>query len=224
MKKESNTSGITLISLVITIIVMLIIAGISVTAGLDSVRNTKKTAFITELEIIQEKVNTIYEKRKLNKEDIAYYNSLGQDVSVVDESKLTEVLNGISQEGYRYFSKEDLSQLDLSDIAQDVIINFDTRDVRSITGIEIDGTIYYCLTDIPGYTGQKIEYTNKNTLAPTFDVEVTELSNSWQFTINNIVYNSNVEGCTISYKLHNNENWIIVGETNYFEVKNPRII
>lgn len=203
---------------------MLIIAGVATTASLDSIRSAKKTAFITELEMIQEKVNTIYEKRKLNEEDIAYYDSLGQDISVIDESKRNQVLKETSQEGYRYFSKENLEQLDLSDMSQDVIINFETRDVASVTGIEMDGEMYYRLTDIPGYTGQKIEYTNKNTLAPTFDVEVNKLSNSWQFTIKNIVYNSNVAGGTLSYKLHSSNNWIIVGETNYFEVSNPRIV
>lgn len=50
------------------------------------------------------------------------------------------------------------------------------------------------------------------------------MSNSWQVIIKNIVYTSNVTGGTISYKLHNSENWIIVGENNYFEVVNPRCI
>lgn len=220
--KLKKQTGITLISLVITIIVMIIIAGVATTAGLSSIENAKKTSLITELEMIQEKVNTICEKRKLNKEDITYYDSLGKDISSVDEEKLNVLLDGIEQIGYRYFSKEDLKQLELDNMTQDVIINYDTRDVASISGITIDGETYYRLSDIPDYPENNVEYNNKNIHAPTFEVQVNKLSNSWQFVIKNIVYNSNVASGIISYKLQNEENWIIVGEEKYFEVAQKR--
>lgn len=215
MKKEN---GITLVTLVIGIIILLILASIATTAGLDSIRTAKKTSMITELEMIQEKVNTIYEKRKLNQNDVTYYNSLGQDISVVNSNIITQILGQIPKEGYRYFSAENLKQLDLDNISQDVIINFDTRDVLSMTGITVNDTIYYRLTDMPDYQGQNIQYVDKNNQSPTFDVEVNKLSNSWQITIKNITYNSNVVDGILSYKLHDNKNWIIVGEKNYFEV------
>lgn len=221
---KHNEKGITLISLVITIVVLVIITGIAISSSTDSIKSAKRTAFITELEMIQEKVNTICEKRKLNEEDIAYYDSLGQDISKLSVSKLTQILKGESGEGYLYFSKEDLKKLDLDNISQDVIINFNTRDVASVTGIEVDGITYYKLLDMPNYTGQKIDYIDKNTEAPTFDVEVNKMANSWQIVMKNITYNSNVARGTLSYKLNDNDNWIIVGEKTYFEVTNPRII
>lgn len=216
---ENATAGITLVSLVITIIVILILAGTVTVAGLDSVREAKKTAFITELEMIQEKVDTIYEKRKLNEENIAYYDTLGKDLSFVDQSKLNMLLDGKEETGYRYFSKEDLKQLDLDNMNQDVIINFSTRDVASIVGFEIENTVCYRLPDIPGYRVNNVEYTNKNTQSPTFDVEVTQLSDSWLITVKNIVYNSNVGAGTLSYKTTNSSEWIIVGENNFFKVE-----
>ncbi|MBO5479270.1 MAG: hypothetical protein J6A04_06265 [Clostridia bacterium] len=160
MKKEK---GITLVSLAITIIVMIIIAGTVTTTGIESVRNAKRTTFITELEMIQEKVNTIYEKRQLNEENATYYDTLGKDLSLVEQSRLNIVLDGKEKKGYRYFSREDLKQLDLDNITQDVIINFDTRDVASVTGAKIDGKLCYRLTNIPGYQTNEIEYINKNT-------------------------------------------------------------
>lgn len=216
--------GITLISLVITIVVLAIITGIAVSSSTDSIKSAKRTAIITELEMIQEKVNTIYEKRKLNEEDIAYYNSLGQDITRVEEAKLTQILKGQSKEGYLYFSREDLKKLDLDNISQDVIINFNTRDVISVTGIEIEGNTYYKLLDIPNYTSQKIEYIDKNTNAPTFDVEVNKMTSSWYIVLKNITYNSNVARGTLSYKLNDSNNWIIVGENTYFEVAKPRAL
>lgn len=221
MNKEN---GITLISLVITIIILIIIAGVMTTTGFDSIRTAKQTSQITELEMIQEKVNTIYEKGKLNPNDVTYYNSLGKDISVVEQSKINQILGETLKEGYRYFSAENLKQIDLDNMTQDVLINFETRDVVSITGIQIGENIYYRLNEIPDYQGQKIEYVDKNTQAPTFDIEVYTLSNSWQITIKNIIYNSNVADGILSYKLHDNKNWIIVGEKNYFEVAKPRTL
>jgi Tfp pilus assembly protein PilE len=216
--------GITLISLVITIVVLAIITGIAISASTDSIKSAKRTAFITELEMIQEKVNTIYEKRKLNKEDIEYYDSLGQDISKVEASKLAQILKGQSKEGYLYFSKEDLKKLDLDNLSQDVIINFNTKDVISVIGIEIEGNTYYKLLDIPNYAGQKIDYIDKNTKVPTFDVEVNKMASSWQVVLKNMTYNSNVARGTLSYKLSGSDNWIIAGEKTYFEVAKPRII
>ena len=222
--KNLNPKGITLVSLIITIIVLLIIAGITTTAGIESIQTAKKTSMITELEIIQEKVNIIYEKRATNIEDKQYYDALGQDISVVEPYKLTEVLKETSQEGYRYFSKEDLKKLDLDNITQDVIINFNTRDVVSIEGILVDNQRYYRLADIPNYPINKIEYIDKNTQAPSFDVEVNKIAEFWQIRIKDITYNSNVEGGSLSYKLKEQQNWIIIGNTNHFQVRQPRFI
>ncbi len=221
MKQEN---GITLVTLVIGIVILLILAGIATTAGLDSIRTAKQTSMITELEMIQEKVNTIYEKRKLNQNDIAYYNSLGQDISVVNSNTISQILGQIPKEGYRYFSAQNLKQLDLDNISQDVIINFGTRDVVSITGIVIDNTTYYRLTDMPDYSGQKIEQVDKNNQSLTFDIEVNKVSNSWQMIIKNIVNPNQVYGGTLSYKLRESENWILLGETTHFEVTMPRFI
>lgn len=221
MKKEN---GITLISLVITVLVMLILAGIATTAGLDSIQNTKKTSMITQLEMIQEKVDTIYEKNKLNKENSTYYNSLGQDISKVSESKLTQLLGDTPKDEYRYFKVEDLEQLDLDNITQEVIINFNTRDVVSLTGISVDQNIYYRLKDIPNYGGNAINYIDKNKQAPNFEVEVYAQSNLWKLAIKDIVYNSNVADGILSYKLHDNKNWIIIGGENYFEISQSRVI
>lgn len=224
LKKKQTEAGVTLVALVITIIVIIIIAGIATSAGVDNIRNSKRVAFITELEMIQEKVNIIYEKRKLNKEDIVYYNTLGQEISVIDTGRLSEILKGNSEQGYRYFSKENLSKLDLENIQQDVIINFDSRDVASVDGLLIDGKMCYRLTDIPSYQGQSIEYVNKNVKEPTFDVDVTRLSETWQVVIKNIVNSNQVNGGTLSYKLQTSQNWILAGEATYFEVSKPRNI
>lgn len=216
-----NQKGITLISLVITIIVMMILASIITVAGLDSIKISKKTTFITELELIQAKVSSIYEKRKLNQSDLEYYNSLGQDISAVDQEKLTIILKDVSKEGYRFFSKENLTKLDLENITQDVLINYDTREVYSYQGIKIDGVTYYRLEDIPNYMGYNVQYTDLNKKEPTFRVEVTKEIDKWRISLKDIVYNSKVEGGTVSHKLYEKTNWILDGDKTSFTVDSP---
>ena len=48
-----SESGITLMALIITIVVMLIIVGISVNYGISSLDDTRLRGFYSELEIIQ---------------------------------------------------------------------------------------------------------------------------------------------------------------------------
>lgn len=210
-----NEKGITLISLAITIIVMLIIVGAVTYSGRESIDTSKRVAFISEMEIIQSKVNNIYEKRKLSQEDKQYYDNLGQELSVLEAETLYKILGDSSVDGFKYFSKEDLKNLELENITQGVIINFDTREVISVNGIKIDDTMYYKLKDIPNYTGYNVEYVEKNTQAPSFDIDIIRLENSWKFTVKNIVYNSNVNGGTVSYKLHDNTNWILVNDFSF---------
>lgn len=160
LQKES---GITLITLVVTIIVLIFLAGIATSSGINTIRGANKTAFISELEMIQAKVNSIYEKINSSSDDAQYYNSIGQPLSVVQTDKLSEVFKDTSQDGFKYYGSADLEKLGLDDIKQEVLINFNTREVISLTGFEIDGVTYYKLKDIPNYTGYNVEYVNKNT-------------------------------------------------------------
>lgn len=213
-----NQKGITLITLAITIMVMSLIAGVVTYSGMESVNNAKKTAFISELEMVQAKVNTIYEKRKTSTNETNYYNQLGIDATLLEDDEITTALGGTPKDGFRYFYASDLKAIGLDNINQQVLINYDTREVVSVTGIKIDGVMYYKLKDIPNYSGYNVEYENTNTQAPTFTVEVTKSSSSYQVTLKNIVYNGNVEGGTVSYKLHSNTNWILNGNNNSFTV------
>lgn len=217
-----DQKGITMITLVIAITIIVIIAAVVTYSGTESVNSSKRMAFISKLEMIQAKVNVIYEERKTSIEKLNYYNSIGKDISNVDSDKLVEVLGETNKQGFRYFKPSDLKKLDLDNINEAVLINFDTREVISLNGFEIDGTRYYKLKDIPGYIGYNIDYTNSNTQAPSFMVTQTKLNdNEYRFSIKDIVYNSNVSGGTVSYKLHNKTNWILNGTNTSFTVIQP---
>lgn len=161
-------------------------------------------------------------KRKSSKEDKDYYDALGRDINAVDQTKLNVALGGTPKEGFRCFKPNDLKMLDLENINQDVIINYDTREVISLTGIEIDGKMYYKLKDVPNYIGYNVDYTPQSTASPTFTVEQTKLDNSkYRFAVKDIKYGGNVEGGTVSYKLHSDTNWILNGTNTSFVVDRP---
>ena len=71
MKEEK---GITIIVLAITVIVMLIILGITVSSGGDSLETAQLQSFVADCEIIQSKVDVISEKARINPE---YLGELG---------------------------------------------------------------------------------------------------------------------------------------------------
>ena len=60
-KKEN---GITLMSLVITIVILLILASIATYSGIEVIKSSKLTKFTTEMRIMQTQVNELYQKMK----------------------------------------------------------------------------------------------------------------------------------------------------------------
>ncbi len=79
MKIKKQSKGITLISLVITIVILLIIAGISINAGKEALKMAKLEALKTNMLLIQAKGREYVE-------DVAF--KMGKDP---DEAKMEEV-------------------------------------------------------------------------------------------------------------------------------------
>ena len=65
MQKINNNKGITLTTLAITIVVLLIIVGITVTSGINGGNTAKDNQAITDLEKVQHAVAQRYSKFKL---------------------------------------------------------------------------------------------------------------------------------------------------------------
>lgn len=217
MKQEQilkQEKGITLIVLAICVIVLGILAVTAIYSGTSGLDTANKQAFISELQMIQAKVNTIYEKRKISDSDKRYYDLIGRDVSYLNQTKLNAALGGTSREGFKYYMPEDLEKLDLSNITQAVLINYDTRQVISYEGLEINGKKYYKLEQLSDYLGRNIIQDNPSNTEqiPSFTLESTKLETSkWKITIKNVKYSSDKVGlASIKYKLSSSSNWIIV--------------
>lgn len=142
-----NNKGITLIVLIITVILLTIIGGVSVYYGINSYEESKVIRFETNMKILQKKVDLVLEEGK-------NYKELG--LSLNDEQKQT-LSNIISQDTnnyiettdvtnpkLRYFSYNEIqNDFDIANVYENVIINFENREVISLNGVSKNGTIHY---------------------------------------------------------------------------------
>ena len=170
-----NNKGITLASLVLTIIVLLILASIFVYSGVNTVRYTKFNKAKSEISIIQTNVNSWYQELKnientdeykalqTDEQKLQYKNEFlddkGYGVSTGDpacsKKKLDNTLEGLNDKGieienfdnYRYLSSTFLeSKLGLN-VSFDYLANIEERDVILFGGIQYNGEWYYTMED-----------------------------------------------------------------------------
>ena len=201
-----NNNGVTLVSLVIIIIVLLILASIAGYNGYESIQNSKKTAFTTELQMIQAKVNNYHEK------GYDVYKDLGQiitteNVSNIKKAKLEASVGVTIDENYKFFDSSEYADIDIYGVNSKTLINFETKQVISIDGINIDGEYYYTLEQL----GQGLYSTNydeeKNEGNLSFDINVEKLKNTYKISVVDIDYPGYVNKGSIKYKKTTDDYW-----------------
>ena len=213
-----NNKGITLATLLITVIILVTIAGTAVYTGRDVLNDAKEESFVQELQIVQNVVNNEYSKIQAGD-----YNSLTLGTNIDEnyndtDNKVLIAISSTLDEGetidwklekfqYSYFTKENLNLLlGLKNINQDILINFLTCSVISVNGIKKDGTTYYNLEQM----GMGTVYYNNN--QTDNDLYIQDNLISWWDAINN--------GNTTVWKdLRGNNNLEFVGTTHSKEEK-----
>ena len=159
MEKINTNKGITLISLIITIVLMSILMGITIYSGIESYNNAKIKKFVTQMQLIQTKVDELAKSNEYQ----GLGQAIGENIFILQsahENGEIPVNTNISfdpnyKNSFKYFSMEDIkNQLDLESIDTDVLINFETREVVSVNGIEVNNRTYY--TQYLLEEGQKI--------------------------------------------------------------------
>lgn len=166
-----NERGITILTLVITVILLIILIYVGIDYGGSSLNQIKFQNFSYQLQQIQGRVDSMHEKMKMQDNPNYIFvdgKTMGVDVTDNANAQVTlKKIKGISYtEGnitlgdedyytpqnetlYRYFSKRNLENLlDIKNPGIDVIINFKTREVISVEGLINDEKIYYRLEDI----------------------------------------------------------------------------
>ncbi len=212
MKKER---GITLITLVVTITILIILASIATYSGISVVNSSKFTAFTTELKTMQAKVNSIYEEDKTIEMGDAITGNAEEQANKVFAELAQDQTTGITDKtGYRYWSKDLIKQLGIDGVEQDFFVNIQKRSVVSYEGLNYEGKTYYTLSQIPN-SSYNVEY-EENQEKPTFDTKLEKLSdNKWRVNIINIQYNGYINKWQVKYRLKDANYWNTTEETSF---------
>jgi len=217
-KRLSNEKGITLVSLLVTVFVMLIIVAVAVNVGTDSVDSTRLQAFYTQLEIIQKRADDIATTNE------GYYitNSNGtktyvdiktQGGSTITSSQASFLQGILSAEGitapvseFRYFTIANLKeQLDLSEIEHNVFIHFGTRTIVSDKGVSANGEMYYVLKNNI-YFAEQDTTKNEGTLELTYNITIYG-TNNYKITVTPNTVGDLITNGTLKYKKTTTKYW-----------------
>ena len=141
-------NGITLVALVITIVLLLIIAGISITGTIRGEKQTKESVAVSELNMVQHAILERKTKAQLTKEELPGQSVTSTQIQqVIDEiekkSGTTISLKG-NTEDYKLLNAEALQDLGMENYKSEYIVNYSTGEVIDITiQVTEDGEVLY---------------------------------------------------------------------------------
>ena len=201
-----SDKGITLIALIIMILIITILAGVIVNSGMGAYKEAKLTQFVARMNMIQSRVNVAYTDIKAENKKIEDYGVSADSVNGSIKNKISNIIPGGNISDYRYLSKTDLDQdLGLQDLNEEIIVNFNTREIYNLEGIEYDGVIYYNQYHLPN--GEyNIDFENKTGEAPEFNLSKRNYGLYSYIDVEDIVYKENIGEGKIYYALITGEN------------------
>lgn len=120
-KKEN---GITLMSLVITIVILIILASIATYSGIEVIKSSKLTKFTTEMRIMQTQVNELYQKMQDGDTTIKELGKIiSETVEKDNQPQVNNVFNAVGittkdeREQYKYFDKDTIKKLNIEGVS-----------------------------------------------------------------------------------------------------------
>lgn len=134
-----KNKGITMVALVITIIILLILAGISVTGVIRGIDETNESTQISQLEMVQHALLERKTKADLTKEketlpgttaDYTELQNLINEINTMSSANIT--LRG-NKEDYKELSTSDLKELGIEKETNTFIVNYKTGEVINKT-------------------------------------------------------------------------------------------
>ncbi len=132
-----DNKGITLIALTITIIILLILAGITIGGGRESIKMTKSNKLLAELDMVQHACLERYTEYKLTG-DISLL--IGTEVNYAAVQGLAEELGIntlLSTNNYYRLTPSDLEKIGIQDANDTYIVNYQTGEVINETQKQI---------------------------------------------------------------------------------------
>ena len=141
--------GITLVSLVITVIILLIISGISITGAIRGIEQSQENIQFSELNIVQHAILERYTKAQLTKEILPGEPIKDLELNSIIEEIKNKTGESITLKGGEYLqlNKMDLENLGITEENDEFIVNYSTGEVINKTQkVTLSGKILYiCL-------------------------------------------------------------------------------
>ena len=148
-----DNKGITLIALVITILIMLILVSVTTYTGIDTYKHAQVSKFVTQMQLLQTKVDDLVATNtndELNNLPLQAVTTQEQTEAIVNAFKQGEITTADTSK-YKVFTKDDVFNiLDIEDVQDDIMVNFETREIVSTVGIEYKDVVYYTQYKLPG--------------------------------------------------------------------------
>lgn len=141
IKKEN---GITLVSLVITIIILLILATISINWGKTSLTQSEDNKLQAELEMVHHAVLETYTKHKTQAQ-VVEQNLPGEIVNINNESGIpNDIKQNMTGIYYKLSEKDQFKKIGMKNVKDTYIVNYETGEVLNLTtNTKSDGTTLY---------------------------------------------------------------------------------
>ena len=144
-----NNKGITLIVIMITVVVLAMLTGVIVTSVGNTYENSRAVQFSSYMQMIQKQVDIYVEEG-------TDYETLGRALNTEMQERLYTILESdirglidttdVTSDKIRYFSSSDIDEdFGISEINDEVVVNFANREVISLNGVEKGGYTYYVL-------------------------------------------------------------------------------
>ncbi len=141
-----NEKGVTLVALIITIIVMIILASITIAASTNLNKETQLKNLQTNMMLIQAKAEEIYNKYECG--DISELP--GEDCD--DNDALTSLNQSNDEEYIKHLvNSTEEKNLGLEVGSEDFYVNYKTGEVYSKTGFKEGNTIKHLLSELKNY-------------------------------------------------------------------------
>ena len=242
MIKSKSEKGITLTTLVVTIVVLLILAGVATSTGIEAIENTKFTKFKAELKIMQSHVNQWYEDCKpsvnAQKYDETFTTNIQNKLTASGAINATSEEEGNSEKvqkaqdtlnkanvpsanyGNYYLLEENTkNSLGVEGVSQDVLVSVKDRKVISYLGLKYKNKMYYTIDDQSGEgigDVYNVEYdSSKSFGTATFDVSQEYIGNGKaKISISNIQFGGYNNKWQVKYKVGDG-NWNTSNDLNF---------
>ena len=215
-----NKKGITLVSLVITIIVLIILASIGVSSGIGTIRYANFNKAKSEMELMQTTVNKWYDEynnlktdnqKSKNQKQIDYISEHGFIINdnSCDETVLTKTVQAtnITKENFRFLSKTYLKNNLGLDTDYEFLVNIPERKLILFGGIDYDNKTYYTIEDFGISSVESAELVK----SITFKLEKNDEQK--EIIVKNLVFKDNndnqvdISKFTVEYCVSGTNNW-----------------